>query len=319
MCKWKKGLICHDHFFKKIQMTRILTILILLFLFDNVKAQFVSDTYKLRWKCHPDSAIVYEYEEHVIDHNYRNSEEMVSILRDNRRLLKWFDDYQQTISDFQIRLRNDFSVYDVITPTQDLFHFRRFRVKNDSADVGKPKLTKKQLKSQIQIEEGWLFGAYLDNTGSNRPSYLIEEHKNIIHLLTQLPDEPIAVGDTWDLDIRFLRATYKFKPDSVYRKNQAKLDRVREDGKEVIAVVIYDLNEYQEGRMENPNDGKEQRVITSFQYTGTAEFNITKGRWESYDVVSITTQKSNTEQIVVKGHNLIPVIPSNKLQEYIKN
>ncbi|NJO90633.1 MAG: hypothetical protein HC831_17990 [Chloroflexia bacterium] len=89
-----------------------------------------------------------------------------------------------------------------------------------------------------------------------------------INILFQLPSKPVAIGESWSLNVvPDWQITAKEQADSM--KNAVTLADIVIEGADTIAVLKYDL--------QSPD--KSGRTLG---FTGEAKFNINSGKWVSY-------------------------------------
>jgi len=147
------------------------------------------------------------------------------------------------------------------------------------------------LKDEMKFMESMVGNVALrgsvDENGKVQSFYVKNDQRNLIAIFYELPGKPVKVGDTWSLDIHFISMDQNFKCDTSYRKNEVKLTGIKKQGKETIAELKYDIDEYVSGDFKSPmNFGgmdKQEKTTMKITYTGTAEFSIEQGRWLNFD------------------------------------
>ncbi len=120
------------------------------------------------------------------------------------------------------------------------------------------------------------------------------EQRNLISLFFELPNKNIKVGDTWGLDVHLISLDQHFKCDTSFRKDQVKLIEIKNQKKDTIAVIKYDITEYVSGFINMPSffggGNKSTKTISKITYDAIAEFSLGKGRWINYyGIMSIST------------------------------
>ncbi|MFO7745023.1 MAG: hypothetical protein R6V36_06550 [Psychroflexus sp.] len=118
--------------------------------------------------------------------------------------------------------------------------------------------------------------------------YYKREHKNMTSLLFELPNNPMEVGDEWNLNINLISLDQNFYADTLQRKNIARLKDIIIKNGNRIAVIEYNVQEYVSGTNEMTMKSmfpklKDKKVNMKTSYTGTGEFDIDDGYWISYD------------------------------------
>lgn len=122
--------------------------------------------------------------------------------------------------------------------------------------------------------------------------YVKNSQRNIIALFFELPGKPVKPGDSWPLDVQFITIDHTFKCDSSFRKNSVTLVELKKSGKETIAVLRYDIEEFVNGDWMFTPAATPRKVYCHARYSGTAEFSVEKGRWISYNGLLILNAHS---------------------------
>lgn len=136
--------------------------------------------------------------------------------------------------------------------------------------------------------------------------YVKNSQRNIIALFFELPGKPVKPGDSWPLDVQFITTDYTFKCDSSFRKNSVTLVELKKSGKETIAVLRYDIEEFVNGDWMITPGATPRKVFCHARYSGTAEFSVEKGRWISYNCVMIMNAHSLFGNDTIKEFVLLP-------------
>lgn len=110
------------------------------------------------------------------------------------------------------------------------------------------------------------FKGVLKNNGVLLTNASAEAWDPKINILFQLPQNPVAIGESWDLNI--IPEWQKNQTDSNL-VNKVTLDRIDLVNGDSIATLKYNLQSSNQG-------GK------TLGYTGNAKFNITTGKWAAY-------------------------------------
>ena len=129
--------------------------------------------------------------------------------------------------------------------------------------------------------------------------YYEEDQKNLISMLFELPTEPVAIGDEWELKVNMISLKQNFKADTLYKNNIVRLKDVEIRNGNKIAVIEYDLEEYVSGDLGNvmmtmfSKDQSDKKTFMKMSYKATAEFDLDKGYWVVYDgIMDIETNFS---------------------------
>src|SRR5207253_3068024 len=109
---------------------------------------------------------------------------------------------------------------------------------------------------------------------------------NLISVLFELPTKPVAIGDSWPLDINLIANDQNFICDSSYKINKVTLQDIKQVNGETVAVLKYEIVEFVKGNFNTPRFfGKEgpRETVMRISHQAVAEFSIDKGRWISHD------------------------------------
>lgn len=115
------------------------------------------------------------------------------------------------------------------------------------------------------------------DSGMQITSYLRPDEKNGLALFFELPKNPINIGDTWDLDVDLL-AEWRYGCDSSFYRHEVRCKEIKGVGKEQVAVINYDFQEYCWGATK----------VKFHSFQGEAEFSIAQGRWLQYQGIVAT-------------------------------
>ena len=105
--------------------------------------------------------------------------------------------------------------------------------------------------------------------------YIQSGQKNLLALFFELPQNSIKIGDTWDLDVKFINMNLT-KCDSAFQKHTVTFKELRKQGQDNIAVLEYDCAEFARGEFGDT-------MQSGMSYKAIAEFSLNKGRWVKYD------------------------------------
>lgn len=119
--------------------------------------------------------------------------------------------------------------------------------------------------------------------------YYKEAQKNLISILFELPTNPVAVGDKWELKVSMVSMDQNFKADTLYKKNVVRLKDLKTKNGNKFAVIEYDIEEYVSGDFGNgmmtmfSKDKADKKTFMRMSHKATAEFDLEKGYWILYD------------------------------------
>ncbi|WP_375559953.1 hypothetical protein ACE193_19870 [Bernardetia sp. OM2101] len=146
--------------------------------------------------------------------------------------------------------------------------------------------TKTILRMMSAMNEGIVLRGSVLETGEVHSFWLQSRQKNLISVFFELPNKPVSIGDTWELDVNFITNDQNFECDSSYKINEVTLVDIKVIDGERIAVLKYNLDEYVHGTFNSPalfETGGKKDSMMRFSHQAIAEFSIDKGRWISYN------------------------------------
>jgi len=156
----------------------------------------------------------------------------------------------------------------------------------------------------FSVEEGIIIRGILNKDGSIYSQYLKNDEKNLIALFFQLPADSISIGDSWNLDLQLITMDASFRCDSAYQRNVVSLIGVSEVDGQAIAQLEYDIEDFIKGIQINPLDNAKYDTELHIIYKGIAEFNITKGRWDNYEMLKSSFAKGIRNFNTVSNYKL---------------
>ena len=122
----------------------------------------------------------------------------------------------------------------------------------------------------------------INTSGKVLSFYLPQRQKNLLALMSELPKDPVKIGDTWEINFICLELGAGFTADAADRVNIVRLtDLKRNVQMENIATIEYLLTEKVSGSMSNPMTQQTIPTEMTCSYIGRHEFNIDQGRWEN--------------------------------------
>lgn len=291
------------------------TYILVLFYFLEINfscfAQTSEKTYQLKWKISKDEVIPYQIETINLEDVKFDPSQLLSIFNDsisgksekeNKKQLKEFNEVLKSINDSQKNIKQ----VATIENKGNLLYARIFIRKDPNTNSNSKQLNFNDLMEGIQLR------GLLNQNGSIYSYFLEIRQKNLLALYFQLPDRRIKIGDSWPLDIQWFTANYTFLCDSVNKTNCIKLESVYENASDTIAVLNYKYSEYLSGVTEIPFNNSKRLSLMTIDCSGLLEFNITKGRWEKYNLI-ITSKSSGIQDASSK--QLIELKPTSLSDE----
>ncbi len=142
------------------------------------------------------------------------------------------------------------------------------------------------LKMMQSMNQGVMLRGSVYETGGIHSFWVKSSQKNLIAIFFELPQNPVKVGDTWELDVNLIANDQNFECDSAYKVNKVTLTDLKTENNEMIAVLKYEIVEFVDGTFNSPSfmgKGGPTKTMMKFSHQAIAEFSIEKGRWISYD------------------------------------
>ena len=105
-------------------------------------------------------------------------------------------------------------------------------------------------------------------------------------MLFELPKEPVAVGDTWPLEVNFISNDHNFVCTESKKWGKAELVGLEKEDGETVAVIRYDFGEMVKGDFVMPvlaEKGEGKPLSMNFTHHAVARFSVDRGRWLVYD------------------------------------
>ncbi len=224
------------------------------------------EKYKLQWKIPPQKVVIYNIQMKTIDSLSSVSEEsMQSVIE---LVSKMYGD------SINVGL-STVSLYNGLMRQLNMLSYFSIIRNGEYADDIKIDFITRQTKQYEPIKYKEIFNKFikkaffkgvLKNDGSLLTNASAEVWDPKINILFQLPDKPVAVGESWALNI--IPEWQKSKNDTSII-NRVTLESVNVINGDSIATLKYELQ-------------TSSQSSKTLGYTGDAKFNITKGKWESY-------------------------------------
>ena len=130
--------------------------------------------------------------------------------------------------------------------------------------------------------------------------------ESLVALHLDLPDDSVAVGDTWrvrGVDLVTMRG--QFRASEASRENDARLVALEERDGRTVAVIEYALRDEVVGQFESPGQNSGVRFIYEAEARG--EFDVASGGWIRLEGRRRTESNFPTEQIGTETFVLLPL------------
>lgn len=160
------------------------------------------------------------------------------------------------------------------------------------------------VKMMQSMNQGVMLRGSVYEKGGIHSFWVKSNQKNLIALLFELPQRPVKVGDSWELEINLIANDQNFVCDSSYKVNKVTLTDLKTENNDTIAVLKYEIAEFVDGTFNSPSymgKGGPIKTMMKLTYQAIAEFSIDKGRWISYDgIMKIETTGFMTSNVKKK-------------------
>ncbi len=125
--------------------------------------------------------------------------------------------------------------------------------------------------------------ADIDTKGALESFFYLRKHRNVYSLLFKLPDNPVKVGDRWQIPLNIIGTGGVLTPDNAYRINQVSLESVdRDEAGDLIATLFYVAAEHMDGQYDNPHLYDTSPFAMRGSIIGLGEFYVEKGYWKRF-------------------------------------
>ena len=137
-----------------------------------------------------------------------------------------------------------------------------------------------------QLMEGVQLRGSVYADGGVHSFWVKSAQKNLIALLFELPKKPVAVGDSWPLEVNFISNDQNFVCTESKKWGKAELVGLEQENGETVAVIRYDFGEMVKGDFVMPalsEKGEGKPLSMNFTRHAVARFSVDRGRWIVYD------------------------------------
>lgn len=248
-----------------------------------------SEKVELNWKINPNETLSYQTVMSQIDTTKVefNFGGLFKALSDSKnenadKALKLFKELNKSFKniDFVTNLRNEGNgVVDIVMKTRSR---QNASAQNNATDNKATQM----VKMMQAMNQGIVLRGAVNETGGIHSFWITSKQKNLVSLLFELPEKPVGVGDSWELNINLIANDQNFKCDTAYKRNIVTLTDIKEVNGDKVAVLKYDIVEFVEGNFNVPafaGKGGAVKTMMKLTHQAVAEFSVKKGRWVSYD------------------------------------
>jgi hypothetical protein len=245
----------------------------------SILASCQDSSYQLSWKLKEGDKLIYLTRMEII-----NTKTYVSDSNNIQKLTESMKKMHGDTLDVPIEMRDMYN--NIIDQSNAIQHISILEPLNDDINLEVLAKRKKQLSQPKYPLKNFIPAESVFFSGNIKPDGSIAGNKKdflqnyLIKILFELPKNKVSIGDSWSLDIKM----YDFSKKSGINKVSL-VDIISRDSDE-IAVLKYRIKS---------SDKKQNMFIGRINYSGTAEFNITKGKWEQFEGTLIFTSKVFTE------------------------
>ncbi len=265
-------------------MKRIIIVCSIVIFFAGCK----EDSVQLKWKVSPGEKLIYKTRMEILKgESFISEENNIMMLAKKAMELKG-DTFKMPIkaNDFYsnvIEQNNAVQYFSILEPSTDAINLDVLGNRKR-----KIKTAKFPIPNVFPLESNF-FSGKIDAKGNilNNDNPFMQNY--IVNILFELPKKAVSVGDSWSLDIKLF--DFSKKP----AVNKVTFTDIEYAGDDAIAILDYHIKDA----------GNKSMVLGSIDYKGTAEFNITKGKWVDfkgtlvYSSVGFTEMKQ-TQRIELK-------------------
>jgi len=266
-----------------------------------------SEKVELNWKINSGDTLSYqtvmtEIDTSTVKFNFGGLFDALSDSAENTdKAQKLFKEFNKSFNniDFVTHLTNKKNgIIDIVMQT---------RPKENVEDVKTDTLNEKMaemMKMMQSMSQGVMLRGSVYETGGIHSFWVKSNQKNLIAIFFELPQNPVKVGDSWELEINLIANDQNFECDSAYKVNKVTLTDLKSKNNETIAVLKYEIVEFVDGTFHSPSfmgKGGPTKTMMKFNYQAVAEFSIDKGCWVSYDgIMSLEASGIMTSNIKKK-------------------
>ena len=266
-----------------------------------------SEKVELNWKINSGDTLSYqtvmtEIDTSTVKFNFDGLFDALSDSAENTdKAQKLFKEFNKSFNniDFVTHLTNKKNgIIDIVMQT---------RPKENVEDVKTDTLNEKMaemMKMMQSMSQGVMLRGSVYETGGIHSFWVKSNQKNLIAIFFELPQNPVKVGDSWELEINLIANDQNFECDSAYKVNKVTLTDLKSKNNETIAVLKYEIVEFVDGTFHSPSfmgKGGPTKTMMKFNYQAVAEFSIDKGCWVSYDgIMSLEASGIMTSNIKKK-------------------
>jgi hypothetical protein len=104
------------------------------------------------------------------------------------------------------------------------------------------------------------------------------EQRNLVALMLELPNKPVAVGDSWTHSADLLKMGHNWEGERE-SLNRVELVALEKEGETTVAIIDFTIAERQEGGFPNRRTQKEIPASMETSFVGRGEFLVEEGRW----------------------------------------
>lgn len=293
--------LCLDQSIKSYKMKRSIILLASQLLCQILLSQVSIDTYRLRWKPNKNEIIAYimetvNLENPKLDLNSGFLSLLDSLSHGDTTSVK-ATFVKKMLENSIENMKNTEKIATIQQQQQKIY----VRILVKDKEPLKKKVINDSLPDFSQFSKGIQFKAFLNENGGIYSFYLQTRQKNILGLYFQLPENKVKIGDSWPLDLQMLSMDYQFNCDSANNINKVTLQKTYQKDLDTIAVLKYEIVEYLSGSYSDLWSNQKKPIMMEMKYFGNPEFNITKGRWENFNmimtIISKGYQESSTKQL----------------------
>lgn len=253
---------------------KILRIFVVLFVLTV--AASAQEAVELRWKLQPGEVLKYQTIMDALDES-KISFDFSQFLEtaegstgENTELEKMLSDLNKAFKDISFESALSLKEENVVEVTIS----------------GLPSEGEEEADPMRQLMEGVQLRGSVYADGGVHSFWVKSAQKNLIALLFELPKQPVAVGDSWPLEVNFISNDQNFVCNESKKWGKAELVGLEQENGETVAVIRYDFGEMVKGDFVMPGlaeEGGGKPLSMNFTHHAVARFSVDRGRWIIYD------------------------------------
>ncbi len=148
--------------------------------------------------------------------------------------------------------------------------------------------------------------ADIDTKGALESFFYQRDLRNNYSFLFRLPDNPVKVGDHWQIPLHIIGMNSILPPHETYHINQVSLESMsRDEAGNLVATLFYVAAEHVDSPYYNPPLYDTHPIIRRGSFIGLGEFYVEKGYWKRFTGQRVMDVTMAGKKIPVPGLLLV--------------